>query len=92
MNGTYFSNSRVEDATSSLAINNSTSTRRDTAIGVEQRASQALDESSARDAKIDANKKVGVKKKVGRFYAKIESQMVSDPPGEVHNSASYLTQ
>ena len=90
MNDTYFSNSRVEDATSSLAVNNSTSTKRDAAIGVEQRAFQASDESSARDAKIDTNKKMGVKKKAERFHAKIEPQMVSDPPGEVHDSVSYL--
>ncbi len=84
--------SRAEDATSSLAPNNITSTRRDAASGVEQRAPQASDDSSARDAKIDTNKKVDVKKKAGRLYGKIESQMVSDPPGEVHDSACHLMQ
>ena len=68
------------------------STRQNTAIGVEQRAPQASDDSSARDAKIDTNKKVDVKKKARRLYGKVESEMVSDPPGEIHDSACHLMQ
>ncbi len=89
---TCFYTSRVEDATSSLASNTIASTRQDAAIGVEQRVPHASDDSSARDAKIDTNKKIDVKKKVGRLYGKIESQMVSDPSGEVHDSVCYLMQ
>lgn len=62
-----------------------TPTSRDAVIGIEQRGPQPSTDSSVRDAKIDITKKVGMKKKVGRFYGKTESQLVFDPIGEIND-------
>ena len=82
----FFSTSSIENATSSVASDDIT--KRDAAIGVEQRVSQPFNDSNARDSRIDTNKKVEMKKKAGRLYGKIESQMVSDPPGKIIDSTN----
>lgn len=84
INGTSFLTFRVEDAPSSLVSSSIAATRRDGAVGSEQRVLQLPNDSITRDAKIAMKKKVDMKKKTGISYGKMNVQMVSDPPGEMN--------
>lgn len=78
--------SRVKDAPPSLA------SKRDGAVGSEQRMPQLPNDSITQEAKIAMKKKVDMKKKTGSSYGQMNFQMVYDPLGEMNDPAYYIIQ
>ena len=92
VNGTFSLISRVEDAPSSLASYSMPPTKRDGAVGSEQRVPQFPNDSITREAKIALKKKIDMKKKTGSTYGQMNVQMVYDPLGEMNDPAHYVVQ